>query len=216
MRSRKTAFTLAELLIVLGLTALMSAILAGIYDMGRVQYMHQSGRIGMSRLARQTVDRISEALAQAVPTSVDQAIHQASGSTIRFSTTTDLFSFTPFDPANPAYYFYEIRLVGQDVHLTRFGDLGATDSFDNFATPDPALGSDNPRVLARSNQDRWITNLTFSRRVNAVTGKTSGIRLHLEMEGKSRGANLQEVTLEHEVFSAVDIPYYSANSSPAP
>ncbi len=216
MRSRSRAFTIAELLIVLGLTALMSSILAQIYNMGRIQYMHQSGRIATSRLARETVDRIAEALTQAVPSSAGPAIMQAGGNSIRFSSTTDLFSFAPFDPTTPVNYFYEIRFDNGDVLLTRFGDLGSSNTFDNFATPDPPLGGGNPRVLAKSNPQRSITNLTFSRHINAITGETSGIRIFMELEGQSRGANLQATTLTQVVNSAVDIPFYSTNTSTSP
>ena len=64
---KKKAFTLPELLIVIALLSLITALLATIYSMGMTQYFHQSGRIALSRLGRETMDRVSGILVNAVP-----------------------------------------------------------------------------------------------------------------------------------------------------
>lgn len=195
MPSKRSGFTILEVLIAAAIMSFMGLVLVQVHALGRTTYSHQSGRVGMQHLARETLDRIHPLLVSA--NGATPVLHPPAGTAnaddaLVFESTADFFTNNFFDPTNPTSHRYRIRLNNDDIVLELYdGDVVS-----------------QTRFLARSNGARTVQGLTFTR----PDGTLSTVRVRVQVQEEVRNAVNQLQTLDYSLETATHIPYFTTKT----
>jgi len=185
---RNPGLTLIEVLVSTAVLLLLSTILLRIYDVSRSAYVTGTGRLALQQRARQTLQRLSSRLTQAIPASVDQdavfvkndeepKVNNALDSKVVYTIPAD-----PFDPRAPVYrkkwilYRHDTRMV--------------TTNADNPADPD--------LVLAR-NVD-WLELKVLP---------PNAVRMTVVTRSTTRGTGGADKVQDYRLQTVIQIPYYA-------
>jgi hypothetical protein len=170
----------------------MTTALVAVFNVADTVFDQGAGRIGLQQRTRETLRRLSPILACAVPATEDaQAILTpaigASGTSVEFTTTSDVLGSIPFDPRAPVYVVCRIA-------ADKSGDLvlSQLDAPGGHPLHDPA-----PRVLARG-----LSGATFTRT------SVDQIAVHLSAQTSVRNARGQQRMVTCALDGQVQIPYY--------
>ncbi|MEW6280564.1 MAG: hypothetical protein AB1758_18210 [Candidatus Eremiobacterota bacterium] len=220
MKSRSNAFTLVELLVVMGMMVSIMIILIGMFKGARGSFEYGNSRIGMQQRAREAIKRVTVLVVSGIDSGAtpERAIHVpaadgASDNQLVFCTTEDVLVPESSNPANrsklwnpvtqpqPPIFRYRIRYDNAQRRLVLERGTPGQDLLTPAAfLPDPNTPS---RILADSDSDRGgarLTGVTFTRqRANAV-------RVSVQFQGTVRSASGVERDITYDLDSVVQLP----------
>ena len=216
VRSRKSGFSLVELLVSMFLAFMMFAVIVMLYQAGIWEYRHASGRIELVRKARALLGRVQPLLSTAVkpvsagaqeaiafPDTFTDDLHQTGESRVAFYTpldalVTDTLPSARELQANANYHLYEIAMIpgasgnGNDVVLRKLIDP---------ITPDMGV---TPRILTTGIDDFRVRYLRPGAVEIQVT--VSGARITDEIV---RNTTEDRTPLNLVMNTIIQLPYYN-------
>ncbi len=214
--SHRPGITVLELLIAMGIASLISLTMVMLYSSSLFQYAHSSGRIELTRRAREGLNRIATILTTAVkPNKIAEAIYAPplpappwdtdpfnapdQYNAVMFASPYDLLNpeAPPPNPRNPTYHLYEIALVpgfqgGNDIVLRRLLNPTTIDT------------SVEPRYLVRN-----IDNLDIKRIDNTALLIRIDISEARISDDYVKNTTQSRTPLRVSLNTLVQIPYYT-------
>lgn len=225
MRRYNKGFTLVELLVAMGVMAVVSTAMFAMFATSRQTLIHGSNHFFIQQVARYTVDRLTPLLQTAVPVNdTTPAVLELDGATatlgsqgqsIGFSTTVDFLADPQpvFNPRNPIYYFYEVAFEPTNNHTLVLRKMSPA-----------ATGSGNPRPLTAFSPtlERTLTHgekkaTMVTKAQSAITLKDvtfrwerqGGIQIAVAVDGPVRTAENGIRNVEYKLDTRIQFPYYA-------
>lgn len=219
----RKGFTIVELLVSMGLMAMVSVALLAIFASAQTAIGYGGARIELHGTGREMLRRISPYVMSAMynpanpdpGSSHDAVVSPASGATatsVVFTTTEDFLAANYPSPANSsmlvpnpdnlAYFTYRIRYVSPSNGIPAPSGDVILEKVSNTSPYNPVAGVPT-RVLARSTPDAVIRSCTFSRPVVNV------VLVDMTVRGVTRDARKADKNLDLRFSTAVNVACYS-------
>ena len=182
-RPRRAGLTLVEVMISTVLLALLGLVLAQIYVASQAAYSTGTGRVALQQKARQTIQRLTPRLIQAIPASDTQdAIYTPDNLPPMTSQVVYTIPAEPFDPRFPIYREKWIRFEQSTGLITSNAD-----------TPGEA-------DLVLASGIHWLG-------LEVLTPNSVQITVVVKAPLRDAGGNTRDQ--EYRVQTTVMIPYYA-------
>ncbi len=186
--NRCPGLTLIEVLVSSAVLLLLSTILLRIYDVSRSAYVTGSGHLALQQKARQTLQRLSSRLTQAIPASDAQdAVFTENDEEPRVTGPLDskVVYTIPADPFDPRAPIYRKKWI-----LYRHDTRMVTTNADNPGDPDLVLARDVDWLELRVLPPNAV-------RMTVVTRTTV------------RGTGGHDKVQDYRLQTVIQIPYYA-------
>lgn len=185
---RRRGLSLAEVLVAMAVMGVLSIALLNIFGLTMTSVRHGEGHLAMQMKAREAVRRLEPLLSTAIPpTTTQEAIYLpavgGSGTSIRWSSTEDLFGTNAITPRAPHFYLYEINFAGGALTMRRIDPPG----------PDS-------RVLATNLDAASFEHLTLNT-----------VRVQVQVSEQVRRAAGAHETLTQKLETLIQLPYYTSD-----
>lgn len=224
MRQSSRGFSIVELLIAMGVMALLGLAMVTMFSTSKQTLVHGSSRFYIQQVARYTVNRLTPLLQTAVPVNdTSSAILEldgvpaalgTTGQKIGFSTTQDFLadSFPDFDPRAPVFYFYEIAFEASNNNNLILRKMQATPP-PGGPTPLSAFSPPEERVLTHGKKQGEAAKIEENpitlKRVNFIYERQAGIKVSIEVEGPVRAATNEIRMTTFDLDTRIQFPYYA-------
>lgn len=225
MRRYSSGFTLVELLVAMGIMALISTAMFAMFATSRRTLIHGSNHFFIQQVARYTVDRLTPLLQTAVPVNdTTPAVLELDGSTanlgsqggkIGFSTTIDFLADPQpvFDPRNPVYYFYEVAFEPTNGHRLVLRKMSPSAAGTGNPRPLSAFSPAEERTLTHGEkQATMVTKSEASITLRDVIfrwERQGGIQISVKVDGPVRTAENGVRVVDYTLDTRIQFPYYA-------